>query len=326
MAKVKIGLIGTGGFARHRISNLLQVTGAQVVALCDPNADQIDLTKEKYPSLAKVPAYNSTRAMFKEQKLDAVMIMSPHKYHCEQILESFEHKCHVCCEKPLVANKTEMAAVIQARDKVKKTGMVSYQRHTDGNFIWIRDQIASKRYGNVQAVSALLLQEWKRFTVGTWRQNMALSCGGQLNDSGSHMVDILLWTTGLAAKSVSARLDYRGTEVDINSSLSLEFENGALGSITIMGDAPRWTEDITICCDDATFFLRDGKLTIQEETGGIFQVENLPGRGTVDQHFIDVINGKAELRATFEDAQKVVELTQAAFESAALQGQPVLVK
>ncbi len=323
MSNVRIGFVGAGGFARYRIGNMLKVSDAKVVAMVDPSANQIDQTRNSYPQLAEVPAYSTTEAMYDDVKLDAVVIQTPHAFHAPQILEAFSHKCHVCCEKPLVATVEEAHQVIAARDKAKKVGMVSYQRHTQGEFLLIRELIGSGKYGAVQMVHALLSQEWKRLTANTWRQKKELSCGGQLNDSGSHMLDILLWVTGLAPKRVSALTDHRGTEVDINSTLNIQFEGGALGSVCILGDGANWHEDLTIACDRATFYVRGGELTIVEENGTKLRVENPPGMGTPDQHFVDAILGRVPLIATFEDALKVARLTQAAWASDEKGGAPV---
>ena len=51
----------------------------------------------------------------------------------------------------------------------------------------IANQIAAGELGDIQFISALQDQAWYRGTMGLWRQQLALSGGGQLNDSGSHI-------------------------------------------------------------------------------------------------------------------------------------------
>lgn len=318
-------MIGIGGYARYRLGNMLKVPGAQIVALCDPSGEMIDQARKQLPELASAPSFALPESMYAAVKVDAVVIQSPHKFHFDQIIGAFDHGCHVCCEKPLVANVEQANKVIAARDKAKKVGMVSYQRHMEGPYRLIREIVESKRYGEVRLIQALLCQDWKRLTKGSWRQSLDISCGGQLNDSGSHMIDILMWSTMLEPEVVMAACDNRGTEVDINSSVIVRFRGGAQGSLCIMGDTPNWNEDSTISLDEATIYLRGGKLTIHEHAGRTFTYDRLDGIGTPDQHFIEVIQGKAQLQATFEDALKVARLTQAAWESAANGGQPVTV-
>ena len=68
--------------------------------------------------------------------------------------------------------------------------------------------------------------EWK----GTW----ALDGGGALMNQGIHSVDLLQWLVGSPVVSVSGRiatLAHPTIEVEDTGTVTLQFENGALGSI-----------------------------------------------------------------------------------------------
>ncbi|MBX7132862.1 MAG: Gfo/Idh/MocA family oxidoreductase [Fimbriimonadaceae bacterium] len=325
MEKVRIGVIGCGGFMRYRLRRLLEVPEAEVVALVDTSPEQLRLTLEAYPQFQGVPTYADHVQMLASVQPDAVMIATPHTLHTQQILDAFEADCHVIVEKPMVTSVADAHRVIAARNACGKQAMVSYQRHLQPEFRYIRERIASGEFGEVRVVQALLSQEWKRFTIGSWRQDPALSGGGQLNDSGSHMLDILLWTTGLRAETVTAFCDNRETLVDIDTTMSVRFEGGALGSITIAGDAHNWHEDITIWCAKGTFFLRQGKLTIVDEPGNRFTVDHFAGGSHPDRNFIDAILGRDEVQSPFECGLRVMELTEAAWASSASGGAPVRV-
>lgn len=323
MEKVRFGVIGCGGITHWHIETLFQRPEAEIVALCDPDPGMIERCRAKFPALASVPSYPGTAPVYEIHKPDGVLICSPHKYHAEQIVEAFANGVHVFCEKPLVHDLDEIKLVTEARDKSGKIGMLGYQRHLQGEFVMVREIMESGRYGAFQQMHTLLCQNWKRATANSWRQVPELSCGGMLNDSGSHLVDVLLWTTGRKAKTVQARTDNRGTPVDINSSVQVEFEGGGIGSISIFGDAPLWYEETTWAFDEATLLLRDGQLTVHENGGRRWKTENLPGKGSPSQHFLDVILGKSELACGFEHGRAVVELTAGAYWSAANGGQPV---
>jgi predicted dehydrogenase len=326
MDEVRIGLIGCGGFQRYRVTNLLKVREARIVALADTSDEQIALMRNAHPVTADVPAYHDYREMIEKSNLDAVLIATPHTQHVEQILNALEHGLHTLCEKPMVTGTADALRVIAARDKAQKQAMVSYQRHFQPEFRYIRDRILSGEAGEVTYIAALQCQGWKKGTVGTWRQDPALSGGGQLNDSGSHLVDIMLWTTGLKAGSVSANIDFRGTEVDIDSALSIRFQNGALGTISIIGDAPKWHEDITIWCQRMMFAIRqDQGLTVTYADGSRFKAENLAWGGSADQNFIEAILGKGKVESPFECGLEVIRLTEAAWKSAQSGGESVKV-
>ncbi len=325
MEKVRVAMVGCGGFQRYRLGNLQQVAEAEIVALCDPTEEQIRLTKKAHTKLADLPEFNDHLKMLEEIKPDAIMIATPHTQHVGQIMDGLGAGCHVCCEKPLVTTVADAHKIIAERDRVGKVGMVSYQRHFQAEFRYIKAKIESGEAGKVQYISVLQSQEWLRAVKGTWRQIAALSGGGQLNDSGSHVLDIILWVTGQSVDTVSAFTDNKGTEVDINSTLSMMFKGGAMGNIAIIGDGMGWHEEITIWCEDMAFFVRDGKLTMVDRAQNKLKCENLTGGSTPDKNFIHSILGKVACESPFECGLEVIRLTEAAWASGANGGAPTKV-
>jgi predicted dehydrogenase len=309
----------------------LKVPEALVVALVDPSDEQIHKTHEAHPILAPAAVYNDYKKMLETEQIDAVMIATPHTQHVDQILDSFAAGAHVCCEKPLVTSVADAHRVIEARDKAGKVGMVSYQRHFHAEYRFIRDKIKSGEAGKFQFVSSMLGQGWLRATKGTWRQEMALSGGGQLNDSGSHVLDIILWMSGTGPETVCAFTENFESEVDINSALSVRFRNGGLGAFSVIGNGFDWRDDVSIFCENMVFYMRDGKLTMIDRKENKLVAEHLGGGSSPDQHFIDCIlacpehslRGRAECDAPFECGLEVIRLTEAAWQSAANGGEPV---
>jgi predicted dehydrogenase len=152
---------------------------------------------------------------------------------------------------------------------------------------------------------------------------MALSGGGQLNDSGSHLVDILLWTTGLVAETVYCDLTRYDTEVDIDSALTIGFTNGARGTISVVGNSPMWWEEFSVWGTEGVLLYRNGTIlqrSFAEGRGNDMHVvdEELPPSTTPDRNFVDVILGRDTNRVPAECGLRVIELTQAAWKSAEL--------
>ena len=145
---------------------------------------------------------------------------------------------HVLTEKPMVCSVDHAHQVIEKAKEVGKILMVSYQRHLGAQYRYVRNQIMAGELGEIQFISALQDQKWYQGTMGLWRQQLALSGGGQLNDSGSHLLDIMLWMTGLEVAEVQAYMEYFESEVDINSALSIRFRGGAMGTVSVVGNSP----------------------------------------------------------------------------------------
>jgi predicted dehydrogenase len=327
---IRFGVIGTGGMAQGHIERLLKMPEVEVAAFADISDQSLERTRNRHgEAVADVPAYHDYREMLEKAKLDALLIATPHTLHYQMAVDSLDAGAHVLLEKPMVNKVTDAHALLK---KIEETGLVvglAYQRHGLPHFRYIREKIASGEYGQVQFINALQQQGWAKGTRGSWRQNPALSGGGQINDSGSHLLDICLWTTGLAPEKVAAFMDNRGTPVDINSALSIKFTNGAQGNISVVGDAAGWYEDITIWCDNGSFYVRnDGTFRVQGTDGKTFSPEKseMPEGSDVDTNFVRAILGTEKIAAEPINGLRTIELTEAAWESAAAGGQVTPVK
>jgi predicted dehydrogenase len=231
----------------------------------------------------------------------------------------------VLTEKPMVCTVEHAHRVIERSRELNKVLLVSYQKHGVPIYRYIKQQIEAGELGDVQYVAGLQNQNWYRLTQGTWRQSPALSGGGQLNDSGSHLLDILLWTTGLAVETVFCHQENFGSEVDINTALSLRFRNSAVGTISIIGNAPggMW-EDLTIYGSRGSIYTRDSGVRgevrrFQQrfvDRSDVITDPELPAACSPDANFVDAIRGRAEVLSPATCGLRVIELTEAAWRSA----------
>jgi len=338
---IRVGLIGCGGNMRGaHIKRLSQVRGVKIAGIAEPVAENVGLARQMYGHLAGVPAFDDYRKMLKQLEPEAVVISTPHNLHCKQICDSLRAGCHVLVEKPMVCTVAEARRVIRTRDQAKREVVVSYQRHQQPEFKLIKRIIESGQLGEIQFITAIQNQNWyynQGRKKGSWRIIAEKSGGGQLNDSGSHMMDILLHVSGLEAKTVVSYQQDFTFDVDVNSAIAVEFRNGAIGTINVVGNAPGiggavW-EDITFHGSKGALYYR---MLAQPNYRPVLQLRKFDVRDPVplpkppkpsdpDRHFIDVIRGKAQNEAPAECGLRVIELTEAAWKSAAT-GAPVRVR
>lgn len=333
--RVRIALIGLGNNMLSHVGRLVQMPEVEIVGACDPIADMHDRARDRYPVVASMPIFATHEELLQATHPDAVIISTPHAYHCQQTVDSLHAGAHVLVEKPLVNSVREAHEVIRARDAAGKVVMGSYQRHTQAPYLKIKHLIDTGAIGTVQMIVALQNQMWyagqmRRVREGNvpWRVQAHLSGGGQLNDSGSHLIDILLHLTGLEPSHVYAAQQAFDAGVDINSAVTVRFTNGAQASISIVGNAPGigasvW-EDVTIYGSEGAIYYRmmgqpgyEPKVEVQRiGEGEAMDLGVLPEGTTPDQHFVDVILGKAENLVPAECGLRVIQLSEAAWKSA----------
>ncbi|GAK38730.1 Gfo/Idh/MocA family oxidoreductase [Paenibacillus urinalis] len=325
MHKIRFLMIGVGGMGREHIRRILQLPEAEIAALADPSTAALDGAKADFPELEKTAIYTDYKDALAKEKLDAAVIVSPHRMHYEQGMDCLTAGLHVLMEKPFVDGAANAEAIISHAAASGKHLAVAYQRHLLGPYMYMKQSVSHGRLGSIQFVSAYQAQSWMVDQKGTWRQSLALSCGGQLNDSGSHLLDAVLWITGLRPLQVSAVIDTRQTEVDIDSAVTIQFEGGAIGSFHVVGSASiKWQEDLSIHGDQGTLLFRNGRL--YEAVDGEPEVrevppERWPESSNPNHDFVELLLGRIEsASAPAESGLYIAKVTEAAMISSAGKG------
>jgi predicted dehydrogenase len=317
--KVRLGLIGCGGIMNVHVRQLQPVRAAEIVGLADPSDDMMDRLVARNPGLDGLPRFADYADMIDAVELDGVIIATPHTLHYEQIITSLDQGLHVLAEKPLVCTVGEARSVMRKASRRGLVLMIAYQRHFFPAFRYARKLVQTGKIGRVTFVQALQAQEWLNATRGTWRQDPALSGGGQLNDSASHLLDIVLWVTDLAPQTVYAEIDNCGAKVDILSGLAIRFKGGAIGSLAVVGDAPAWWEEVTFYGEKGALYIRDNRLLLQTgypKTKTTDVTDRGKYRGDADRNFVGAIRGTAEPQTPPIWGLRVIQVTEAAWESA----------
>lgn len=328
MGKVRFLMIGVGGMGREHIRRILQVPEAEIAALADPSEGSIAAVKERFPELADVAVYSDYKDAIANAGADAAIIVSPHSMHFEQGMACLDGGLHVLMEKPFVAGSDNAQRLIDRAAEVNKHLAVAYQRHLMGQYMYIRDLIQDGKLGKINYICAYQAQAWLRGTRGSWRQDPELSCGGQLNDSGSHLLDVVLWVSGLEPKSVTATIENYDSRVDIDSAVTVRFHEGAIATFNVVGSATiGWHEDVSIHGDKGTVLYRNGKILVAlEGEGGVKEVSDseLPASSDPNRDFVDLILGRvSEAAAPSSCGLRIARLTEAAWKSAENGGQVI---
>jgi len=314
--KIRVGIIGCGGMSYVHVRCLASMPEVELVGFADVKRQAALKLKEQFVGEGDSLVFTDYREMIEKSSLDAVEVHTPHTLHFAQCLYALERGLHVLVEKPMTTDVSHAQKLIGMAKSKGKVLLVSYQRHYQPLFRYARKLIEDGEIGEVNFISASLAQDWRKLSNNTWRQDPELSGGGQLMDSGSHLIDIILWLTDLQPKEVFAFVDKQGLKVDIFSSFLVRFQNGTSASVAISGDAPGWYESLSIWGTRGALFFQDGKVYHQVSNGDTYQPHRLPHPITPDGNFIRAILGKEEVYSPGSCGLRVVELTRAIYESA----------
>src|SRR5688500_15507717 len=112
----RVGLIGTGWYGKNDLFRLIQVAPVQVVALCDPDRNQLEgaakMVLERQPAAQKPRLYGDYRKMLSENQLDIVLIGTPDHWHALQTIDAVKAGAHVYVQKPISVDVMEGEAMV----------------------------------------------------------------------------------------------------------------------------------------------------------------------------------------------------------------------
>ncbi len=335
MAKKKVvraGIIGVGGMARHYIRHILadHNDDTQLAAFCEPSAEMVERAAELFQEAGvEVPPNEPDLSRFLARyagQLDVVFILTPHAYHHDQAKACLEAGLDVLLEKPMVMTAEEARSLIQTRDRTGKHLVVAFQGSLSPHIRKAVDMIRTGEIGELISISATIWQNWGPATAGSWRQQIALSGGGFMFDTGAHMLNTVADLAGQNFAGVAAWLNNRSAPVDIVGVIMGRLESGALVTMHGCGETVQTcTSDIRVFGSDA--ILRTGawggSLDIQRDGEEDFSpVPVDAGRGTWEQ-FLLVHQGKIANPSPPEVGLRMAKLWDAIRESAAQGGVPV---
>lgn len=242
--------VGAGGIARHHLRALLAAgRSTRVVGIVEPSeanraAFAAIFAEHRRPI---PPAFASIHELLAARVApEAALICSPHKFHCEHILACLRAGLDVLVEKPMVLDTAEARRVVREREKTGRLLVVAFNGSLSPAVQRAKEMIRTGQLGEVRAVSAWLHQSWKIGTAGTWRQAPALSGGGFLFDTGSHLLNTLLDLLDDEISQVAALQDHRGAPVEIDTVVAGRTRGGTLFSFTAAGDSIHCTSELQI--------------------------------------------------------------------------------
>jgi predicted dehydrogenase/threonine dehydrogenase-like Zn-dependent dehydrogenase len=105
-AQLRVGFVGAGGFAKVKLMPIVaKIKNAKIHAIVDSDVSNSINVSRLYGCATSL--VNDTE-LFDKDLVDVVVIASPHKYHCDQILTALTHGKAVFVEKPMVTDFAQL--------------------------------------------------------------------------------------------------------------------------------------------------------------------------------------------------------------------------
>lgn len=328
MSRVKVAVIGAGRAGMiHATTFRRHVDGAELVGLSDPNRETVEASGRE---LGVENLFTDHRHLLELPGLDAVVVVTPTKFHHGIVLDAVAAGKHVLCEKPMAMTVAECADMNAAAAAAGVKLQIGFMRRFDAGFQRAKQLIGEGRIGDVVTV--------KSMTHGPsvphpWMYDLAAS-NGPLAEVSSHDIDTIRWLCGSDVTSVHAvGGNYRCPEArdewpDFYDTvlMTATMANGSIGCVDgAQGVTYGYDARVEILGTHGRLDigdLRDNRVVLHERTG-TSSTDIVPSWRTLfadayvaeDRAFVQAILDDTEPLVTGEDGLRAVQIVNAGNES-----------
>jgi predicted dehydrogenase len=223
------GVIGTGLWGEYHALTYATYPGADLVAVCDVNAERAAEMARKYGAKRWYSAYPELLA---DPEVDAVTVATPDYLHTEVGIAAAQAGKDILMEKPLALTVEDCQAIIAAAEKAGVRLMVDFHNRWNPPFNVLKQRLEAGELGDPLLVNARLnntiyvpteMLRWAGRSATIWF-------------TGSHLIDLVCWLVGSSVSRVysvsrSKVLVARGIPTPDFFETTMEFANGAVAFV-----------------------------------------------------------------------------------------------
>jgi predicted dehydrogenase len=229
---LRLGILGCANIARQFARDVAASPLVRIAAVASRDAAKAAAFAADF-GIART--HGSYDALLADDGLDAVYIPLPNSLHAQWAVRAAQHGRHVLCEKPLAMNLSEARAMF---DAARQHGVMLLEAYP----WWFQPQTAALvgllHGGAIGTVR--MVQTAFGFTLhdpaGSNIRSLPEFGGGALLDVGSYTLSLIRLVMGRAPQRVHASARTAPTGVDIATTATLHFADGALGQLSCAMD------------------------------------------------------------------------------------------
>ncbi len=330
MRKLKVGLIGAGGFGQQHLQGYKRNENCELLAIASRTEEHVKEIAKKF-AIPHVYWGDDWKKMLKEENLDILSICTPNYLHAPITLEAIKNDINILCEKPICITTKELREVEENLKSKKLIYFTSFQKRYNPLFLHVKEIIEEKLLGKLISARYLFAHlgpytSWRALSKQRWFFDSALAGGGVALDLGVHSIDILRYLIGEISKveGYSANTSCKDIKNEDNCTILTRFKNDCLGTISISWcNQPMETIDIlgtegTLSIDlnsntPITCIPRKLKKNSIIKDTLSYTPTNENTQFLLINHFVDCVLKGTQEHPNFEDGKRAVEIVLEAY-------------
>ena len=247
-------VIGLGWWGRQIISSLDGSDRLKVVRAMDINSNE----GGNYAGTMGIPFTSSYEEVLKDPNIDAVIIVTPHSLHEEQVLAAAAAGKQIFCEKPFSLTEASAKRMMEACAANDLVVGIGHERRFEGAFVEMKRMVDEGELGTLLHLEFNASYNlWAGTPAAGWRQDPKQAPAGTMTALGIHQTDYIQTIAG-PVKTVNARMTHRSDDYPSEDIISIQFifESGMLGNFCSIATTPFYTR-MTIFGDRGWVELRE---------------------------------------------------------------------
>lgn len=149
MSKVRVGLVGLGGNGTGHTKSYWHSPNADLVGICDFNAERLQRAKDSLGLDDRVGLYTDLDEMLDKANLDALSVNTSDHLHAGPFVKGLEAGCHVLVEKPMGNTMDDLYLMTDAARKSDRKTMVGQILRFNPYYNAVHDLCASGKLGDI---------------------------------------------------------------------------------------------------------------------------------------------------------------------------------
>jgi predicted dehydrogenase len=224
---IRAASVGLGWWGKTLANSIQNSNKINVVMATTKTLNNI----EDYCKDINAEVANSYDDVVKSDKVDAVILATPHSKHLEQIVQAVNNGKHVFCEKPITLTASDAKIAYDEAKKNNKILAVGFNRRFHPNFMKMIEMIRSNILGKIVHIEGTINAPglWM-YKPESWRSSAAETPAGGMTGMGIHVIDQMITANGniSSAYAQTAKVIKMG-ELDEITSVLFKFSNGSTG-------------------------------------------------------------------------------------------------
>lgn len=156
--RIHVGMIGLGGQGLGLMRNVLNNSGARVVAVCEVDSLRLAEARKRVDDHYKqtagdCAAYADYLELIAHPGLDAVVIATPDHWHALQSIHAARAGKHVYCEKPAATTIAEGRAMTDAIRRAGVVGQIGSMQRSVGEFQRVVELARNGFLGDIKKIT-----------------------------------------------------------------------------------------------------------------------------------------------------------------------------